>query len=69
MQKKIPSFTTPPPVVLVQTWIAIINQHGEDFAYARKRAQDILDLLFGSVNAAKKYVEQHKNNEKQISVA
>ncbi len=69
MNKDIPSFTTPPPVVLVETWIAIVNEHDEEFGYARQRAQDILELLFGNIDVAKKYVEQHKNDDRTINVA
>lgn len=59
MVQKAPSSKTYPPVVLVQTWLAVSEQTGEENSYARRRAQDLIQLVFGSVEFAQRYVDNH----------
>ncbi|MGJ8693468.1 MAG: hypothetical protein ACSHW0_13415 [Thalassotalea sp.] len=54
-----PTSKTYPPVILVQTWLAISKQSGEESAYARRRASDLIQLVFGSVEFAERYVNNH----------
>lgn len=59
-----PPIQTLPPVVLVKTWIMLTKDKAADMQYARKRAIDIIALIFGSVEAAKQYIAE---NEKTYS--
>lgn len=59
MVQKTPPSKTYPPVVLVQTWLAVSEQSGDENSYARRRAQDLIQLVFGSVEFAQRYVDNH----------
>ena len=54
-----------PPVVLVQTWLAMSKQAGQENEYTRNRAVDLLLLVFGSLEFAERYVHNNsvENNE------
>ena len=69
MNNKAPSFTTPPPPVLVQTWLLMACKKGEHFHYARKRAIDLLELIFGDLTNAQQYVDKNKKPQHTINVA
>jgi len=69
MDTNSPSFTTLPPPVLVHTWLLMANKNDEHFHYARKRAVDILELIFGSLSTAQQYVDDNCDPDKTVSVA
>ena len=63
------TFTTPPPVAIVKTWLLLSKEKSEDFEYARKRAINILELLFGSLDNAELYVTENEKSEHSVSIA
>jgi hypothetical protein len=69
MDTNLPSFTTPPPPVLVQTWLLMAHKKGEHFHYPRKRATDLLELIFGSLTNAQQYVDENKKHDETTNVA
>lgn len=64
MVQNTPDNVGKPPVVLVKTWLAMYKQGGEESAYIRTRAKDVLLLVFGSLEFAEKYV---LNNDVNIN--
>lgn len=69
MSNKNTTFTTPPPVAIVKTWLLLTKDNSEDFEYARKRAINILELLFGGLDDAELYVTENEKSEHSVSVA
>lgn len=58
-------FTTLPPSTLVKTWLMLAYDTSEDMEYPRMRAISIIRLVFGSIDAAEKYL--HDDNYQQAS--
>jgi len=69
MNKKAPLFTTPPPPTLVQTWLLLSDNKDNNFHYSRKRAIDLLELMFGNLAIAQQYVDDNKIPEQTKNIA
>lgn len=64
-------FTTLPPVKLVETWLKLSHENDEH-KYVKKRALDILLLIFGDIEQAQQYVnarqaDQNYDHEHQMA--
>lgn len=62
MKQNTPTSNSRPPVMLVKTWLVIYDNKSDDCQYAKRRATDLLELIFGSVEFARSYVKSNENN-------
>lgn len=55
-----------PPVVLVETWLHIINCKSKNISRQKKEILKNIKVHFGTVELAQLYVEQSKDEEIEI---
>ena len=60
-----PSVSSRPPVMLVKTWLELAGPNNNGNSYSKKRAIDLLQLLFGSIEFAERYVRLNEKNNSQ----
>lgn len=58
-----PSHSGRPPVMLVKTWLSLAKQDDGENIYSRKRAIDLLQLLFGSIEFAERYIQLNEKKK------
>jgi len=53
---------------LIQTWLFLINSNDPNLSYAKSDALRAVKKQFGSVDLARIYLEQHKDNQIEVVI-